>query len=214
MSRFKKTSEVNMRELIKESFKKQDLKLPHKITTNYAVCIPTGNGNDIKLFGDKIIQSRKNGIYIVYCEAFEKVNRKWVYDFDLAKIFYISNIEIIEMGINIEDTGKMYSVDVAKFLKDFIKDIDLGKEFIDIIGAVSPTMVLPLVDKALNDISLDDLISQEKETHASSSRVMNKMTCKEYAAILLQIPDSGTEWLDKMIIKSRNKKTITKTIFE
>lgn len=29
------------------------------------------------------------------------------------------------------------------------------------------------------------------------------MTMREYAAIKLRIPDSGTDWLDKMILKSK-----------
>ena len=30
------------------------------------------------------------------------------------------------------------------------------------------------------------------------------MTLRQYAAIRLRVPDSGTDWLDEMIVKSRN----------
>jgi hypothetical protein len=30
------------------------------------------------------------------------------------------------------------------------------------------------------------------------------MTLRQYAAIKLRVPDSGTDWLDDMIVKSRN----------
>ncbi len=30
------------------------------------------------------------------------------------------------------------------------------------------------------------------------------MTLRQYAAIKLRVPDSGTDWLDEMIVKSRN----------
>ena len=29
------------------------------------------------------------------------------------------------------------------------------------------------------------------------------MTLRQYAAVILRVPDSGTPWLDKMILKSR-----------
>ena len=43
---------------------------------------------------------------------------------------------------------------------------------------------------------------------ASAAPVVTGLTKREYAAILLRVPDSGEEWLDKMIEKSNVKEHV------
>jgi len=38
--------------------------------------------------------------------------------------------------------------------------------------------------------------------HTDTSGLYDGMTLRQYAAIKLKVPDSGTDWLDEMIVKA------------
>ena len=48
----------------------------------------------------------------------------------------------------------------------------------------------------------DPFAASEPKNAAEAKRLAEGMTLRQYAAIKLKVPDSGTDWLDEMITKS------------
>lgn len=186
---------------------------------NPSLCIHFGNY--VYMFKDAIERGIKQGMHLLYIKNFRKESSgDWFYNLNESCILFIDksffqNMDISGKGMNIRvDISNLFTT--APYL--------LGKE--DCNDKVEYKVVFPnslsitnsgtntnmSTDTNSNDLSLFDSDPDFKldnsdnqlEDFADQDRDYTKLTRLEYACLLLKVPNSGKEWMDRLIIQSRN----------
>jgi len=145
--------------------------------------------DSITVWGDRINQAKTMGYYFVICKYYKKEThmnsskfKQYIYNFDKENIYvgYVPPSKFnVSLYNNIDNNSKV-SVDIRGCI--FHPKPDSNKLEISNDLEHSP------LDKGYSTSEINDM-----------NNMHSKFTKREYAAILLQCPDSGREWLDDMI---------------
>lgn len=167
-------------------------KIPEDQVINPTLCIPIGKS--IKMYSDAIERGASKGMHLLFCKNYEKVNNQWVYELENALAILIEpqffrNIISEYTVTNQKLFVGMISIDLQSILElpNFIHiDTSIGIKSAE-TSVATPVPVIPE--------EIDFHIEYDPDMDRSADKFMRR----EYAAILLKVPSSGTKWLDEMI---------------
>lgn len=202
--------------LINRYYHKYNLSVPSNkdINTPFIVSVRL-RGNNINIWGDKILKAITTGIFILIPDAWTKgvINDKYnyIYDFTNYSVAYISkerastlkNKMIKEFGLI--TNNKQYLVNLSDIVLDedfenkdnIVNNIDKKQENKCVIKDLDT-----IKDKSKNtDILSVNTIGDEIY---DMEKLSSNFTKRQMACILLKVPDSGMKWLDILILNSKN----------
>jgi hypothetical protein len=94
----------------------------------------------------------------------------------------------------------MSSFKIYKISREALEDSNFDKDLIGVDSKTTTSIYLT------NDLLVYDSDKGVKEIDNGTSE--RKLTTREYACLLLELPDSGTKWLDDLIIKKNKNKLL------
>lgn len=175
------------------------LKIPLDDVINPSLCIPIGK--HVKLYSDAIERGALKGMHLLYCRSYDKIGNGWVYELDNAEALFIKPEFFKEILAEYALKDKSYftgliPVDISHLL-GLPENIIVGSE---------PSAVEP--EPEIVKIDVQENIVIDIEFDPDMDRDANKVTKREYIAVLLRVPHSGNRWVDEMInysLKLNNK---------
>ncbi len=206
--------------LITNYYYKHKLFLPNNGNINipFIVCVRLRN-NTINIWGDKISKAVTTAMFVLIPNTWTKgvMNNKYgyIYDFTNYSIAYISKNTAIELKHRISSTfgqinnNAQYPVSLNDIVIGEGEDISNKEDSVDTINKKVDKISkkqenkdkIKAIDKDLDEnISSVGMISKEVY---DMEKLASNFTKRQMACILLKVPDSGSEWLDILILNSK-----------
>jgi len=149
--------------------------------------LAAGIGKDkIKLYGSLIEQVKEHGdLYVLRAASWRKDPIKgYLYDVDSIEIYQLTKTHANTIFQVILEKNSHYEI---------------------IINDLIPLMTKEIEESSVTNLSPKPKTNQDSAFKSDKERPIGKdfrITRREFASIMLRVPDSGTAWLDEMIKKS------------
>ena len=182
---------------------------------NPSLCIAFGKC--VYMFRDAIERGIEQGMHLLYVKNFKKEISGWVYNLDRSYILYIDSSFFKNIVIN--GSEKNVKVDITSLLDDprnliGYEDSDDSIKYVAqswndpnrTTESVEPDLPLDSTSETttsnITDVSFDPNFSFGNYD-ADQDRDASKITRLEYACLILKVPNSGKNWIDRLILQSR-----------
>jgi len=203
-------SQINYKKLLIDQFK---IKNSNSDKVNYHIAVQMGSNTIAQLSRKtmaKVLTDNKEGLCVLLFTKWSKDNKgSWLYNVDnIVHILYIHHITIKQL-INkaIRENTSIVKFNFLRLIKSTIFSI---RDYVNIIDKdqFDKSFASDIISHA-EDINLDEIINDTKNDtvaidKADMAKSYNKFTKLELACILLQLPDSGSNWLDELIMKKNH----------
>lgn len=168
---------------------------------NFNIHIPTKLLNQIQVFGNRLLDGVTLGYsFIVFHDHRRSTTGEYTYNLDgkisigyLPKEYIQANT--LQLQSSIPD-GKL--IHNSKYTIDYLQEHilfsgklkDVGESIMETLGKEQ-------------DRDLVNQFSENYENTYLNNQTIDKFTKKEFACILLKVPETSEPWLNNLIIKSR-----------
>lgn len=196
MGNFVTAREVKISELLT----KINVHLPQ--VKNFNIHIPNRQLNQISIFGNKLLDGEKLGYsFLIFHDSRRSEEGQYIYNMDgKITIGYFSPQEIIEKVAALKfnettiDINQKYKVDYLQrniYFSDKISN--MNRSIMESLGDINNNLIEM---KDSDDTGMYDV-------YGADTQLFEKFTKKEYACILLKVPETNEPWLNNLIVKSR-----------
>ena len=142
-------------------------------------------------------------MHLLYVKNFKKESSGWVYNLHNSVILFID--KTFFSTIDISGNDKNVKVDISSLLdnpSNLFGVINENDEIEYTTKEIEMDSTDSKVPSDVSDISFDPNFSFG-DHDADQDRDHTKLTRLEYACLVLKVPSTGKEWLDKLILQSR-----------
>lgn len=167
---------------------------------NPSLCIAFGKC--VYMFRDAIERGIDQGMHLLYVRNFKKEPSGWVYNLNNSVILFIdkaffANIDMsgndknvkVDISSLLDNPSNLFGVEDDGVVSYKSKEIDMESTNSNILSNVA-------------DVSFDPNFSFGNYD-ADQDRDASKITRLEYACLILKVPNSGKDWIDRLILQSR-----------
>lgn len=168
---------------------------------NPSLCVAFGKS--VSMFRDAIERGVEQGMHLLYVKNFKKESSGWVYNLHNSVILFID--KTFFSTIDISGNDKNVKVDISSLLdnpSNLFGVINENDEIEYTTKEIEMDSTDSKVPSDVSDISFDPNFSFG-DHDADQDRDHTKLTRLEYACLVLKVPSTGKEWLDKLILQSR-----------
>ena len=167
---------------------------------NPSLCIAFGKC--VYMFRDAIERGIDQGMHLLYVRNFKKEPSGWVYNLNNSIILFID--KAFFANIDMSGNDKNIKVDISSLLDNpsnlfGVEDdgvVSYKRKEIDMKSTNSD------IPSNITDVSFDPNFSFGNYD-ADQDRDASKITRLEYACLILKVPNSGKDWIDRLILQSR-----------
>ena len=167
---------------------------------NPSLCIAFGKC--VYMFRDAIERGIDQGMHLLYVRNFKKEPSGWVYNLNNSIILFID--KAFFANIDMSGNDKNIKVDISSLLDNpsnlfGVEDdgvVSYKRKEIDMKSTNSD------IPSNITDVSFDPNFSFGNYD-ADQDRDASKITRLEYACLILKVPNTGKDWIDRLILQSR-----------
>jgi len=154
------------------------------------------------MFRDAIERGIDQGMHLLYVRNFKKEPSGWVYNLNNSIILFID--KAFFANIDMSGNDKNIKVDISSLLDNpsnlfGVEDdgvVSYKRKEIDMKSTNSD------IPSNITDVSFDPNFSFGNYD-ADQDRDASKITRLEYACLILKVPNTGKDWIDRLILQSR-----------